>query len=582
MTAPARLPVVLFWHMHQPHYRDALTGEYVLPWTYLHAIKDYTDMAAHLEDHPAARAVFNFTPVLLEQLEELSRRIAGHLADGAPLPDPVLALLGPDAVPAEGDARLALVRACLRAQRQHLIERFPVYRELVELVQPFLAPERIAYLSDALVHDLAIWYHLAWLGETIRRTDPRVAALMSHSRGFSIAQRRQLLAIVGELIAGIIPRYRALADSGRAELSVSPYGHPILPLLLDFHAVRESVPSSTLPHHAGYPGGAERAAWHVAESLRLFEAAFGRRPAGCWPSEGAVGTEVLRLLDSFGFRWAATSSNVLRASLDAVEPALAERYEAYDRPYVVPGTQVQCWFRDDGLSDLIGFNYSTWHGDDAANDLVNRLVEIADRHNGRSDNGHSGNGHSGNDHPGHAVLIALDGENAWEHYPFNGYYFLRALYAALADHPRLELTTLGACVERGLQPQPLARVVAGSWVHGTLATWMGDPAKNAAWDLLCEAKLAFDRVIAGGTLDPVQRAAAERQLALCESSDWFWWFGDYNPADAVEQFDRLYRRQLATLYRLLGLAPPQALERPISIGHGAPEHGGVMRRAHAG
>ncbi len=44
-----RLPVVLLWHMHQPQYRDALTGQYVLPWTYLHAIKDYTDMAAHLE-----------------------------------------------------------------------------------------------------------------------------------------------------------------------------------------------------------------------------------------------------------------------------------------------------------------------------------------------------------------------------------------------------------------------------------------------------------------------------------------------------------------------------------------------------
>ena len=50
MSVPAaRLPVVVLWHMHQPQYRDALTGEYGLPWTYLHAIKDYIDMAAHLE-----------------------------------------------------------------------------------------------------------------------------------------------------------------------------------------------------------------------------------------------------------------------------------------------------------------------------------------------------------------------------------------------------------------------------------------------------------------------------------------------------------------------------------------------------
>ncbi len=64
--------------------------------------------------------------------------------------------------------------------------------------------------------------------------------------------------------------------------------------------------------------------------------------------------------------------------------------------------------------------------------------------------------------------------------------------------------------------------------------------------------------------DPAQRAAAGRQLALCESSDWFWWFGDYNPADAVSQFDRLYRRQLLALYRRLDLAPPGELAQPIS------------------
>jgi alpha-amylase/alpha-mannosidase (GH57 family) len=145
----------------------------------------------------------------------------------------------------------------------------------------------------------------------------------------------------------------------------------------------------------------------------------------------------------------------------------------------------------------------------------------------------------------------------------------------LASHPLLEMTTLSACVARGIQPAPLQQVTAGSWVHGTLATWMGDPAKNRAWDLLCDAKEAFDRA------DPSRRAAAVRQLALCESSDWFWWFGDYNPADAVSQFDRLYRRQLVNLYRLLGLAPPESLSDPISEGRGAPEHGGVMRRAHA-
>lgn len=567
MTRPERLPVVLMWHMHQPQYRDALTGQYVLPWTYLHAIKDYTDMAAHLEAHPRARAVVNFTPVLIEQLTELAHRVEAHLASGTPLPDPVLALLGPAEVPRAPLQRLEAVRACLRAHRKQMIERFGPYLELAGIAETLMTPERIGYASDQLVHDLAVWYHITWLGETVRRTDARIGALTEQGRNFTPQQRRELLALVGELLACVIPRFRRLCERGQCELSVSPYGHPILPLLLDFHAARESAPASPLPHHPAYPGGAERAAWHVAEGIRVFTEAFGVRPVGCWPSEGAVSTGALQLLDRFGFRWAASSANVLRASLDAHSAAASEDVQAYDRPYRLPGTQVSCFFREDHVSDLIGFTYATWHGDDAARNLVHELTQLARRHAGS---------------PRHAVLVALDGENAWEHYPFNGYYFLRALYEALADHPLLELTTLADCVARGLEPAPLGRIVAGSWVHGTLATWMGDPSKNAAWDLLCEAKHAFDRVIASGRLDAARQRAAERQLALCESSDWFWWFGDYNPHDAVSQFDRLYRRQLANLYRLLQLDPPANLAQPLAVGHGTPEHGGVMRRAHAG
>jgi alpha-amylase/alpha-mannosidase (GH57 family) len=566
MTFPPRLPVVLLWHMHQPQYRDALTGQYALPWTYLHAIKDYTDMAAHLEAIPAARAVVNFTPVLIEQLQEIAQRVTDHLKTGAPLPDPVLALLGPDPVPRDPAERLELLRACLRAQPKQMIERFGPYLELATIAETLATPERIAYASNQLIHDLAVWYHLAWLGETVRRADPVATALTTQGRGFTEVQRRELLTLIGEQLSLVVPRYRRLAERGQCELSVTPYGHPIVPLLIDFQSAREAVPAMPLPQHVGYAGGAGRAAWHIEEGIRVFTNAFGVRPVGCWPSEGAISRGTLELLDRSGFKWAASSTNVLRGSLSSTSPAAASDPLAYNRPYQLPGTSLNAFFRDDALSDLIGFTYATWHGDDAANHLVNEVVQLAHRYANS---------------PGHAVVIALDGENAWEHYPFNGYYFLRALYLGLVNHPLLELTTLSECLGRGLEPVPLPQVVAGSWVHGTLATWMGDSEKNRAWDLLCEAKLAFDRIMRLGTLAPAQQSAAVRQLALCESSDWFWWFGDYNPQEAVSQFDRLYRRQLVNLYRLLGLTPPEALSQPISFGRGAPEHGGVMRRANA-
>ena len=61
----AKLNLVLCWHMHQPWYRETQEGDYRLPWVYLHALKDYVDMAAHLEAHPQMRCVVNFTPVSL-------------------------------------------------------------------------------------------------------------------------------------------------------------------------------------------------------------------------------------------------------------------------------------------------------------------------------------------------------------------------------------------------------------------------------------------------------------------------------------------------------------------------------------
>ena len=80
MSEARPLDLVLVWHMHQPDYRDYSTGQFMLPWVYLHAIKDYTDMAGHLERHPGVRAVVNFAPVLLDQVEDYARRKGWDLA----------------------------------------------------------------------------------------------------------------------------------------------------------------------------------------------------------------------------------------------------------------------------------------------------------------------------------------------------------------------------------------------------------------------------------------------------------------------------------------------------------------------
>ncbi len=561
---PDRLPVVLCWHMHQPDYRGPGGREYHLPWVYLHGLKDYSDMAAHLEAQPEARAVVNFAPVLLEQIEDYSAQIHAWQASGRRIRDPLLAALAGPGLPLDASRRRELITACRKANRTHLIDRFPCLRELIDLADWFGRHHRAdIYVNDQFLADLLVWYHLAWTGEHIRDNDQRIDSLQRKGRGYSLDDRRALVDVIGEQLQALVPRYRRLADEGRVELSFSPYAHPILPLLLDIRSARESLPDSPLPELEAYPGGEERVRWHLRRGMATFEHHFGRRPAGCWPSEGALSEATLRLLEEEGVRWTASGQRVLYNSLRAyLGDSLPEHW--LTSPYRLHQGQVHCFFRDDGISDMIGFTYADWHAQDAVSNLIEHLERIADATQGR---------------PNRVLSIIMDGENAWEYYPHNASFFLPELYRRLASHSRLALTTFSQHLASLVGPTPaLDRLVAGSWVYGTLSTWIGAPDKNRAWDMLGAAKATYDRALASRTWSDAERERLEYQLATCEGSDWFWWFGDDNPAEAVNDFERLYRLQLQQLYELLGEAAPEYLSRPFTTRSGAAEHGGVMKR----
>jgi alpha-amylase/alpha-mannosidase (GH57 family) len=570
MPAARPLDLVLLWHMHQPDYRDLASGEFAQPWTYLHAIKDYTDMAAHLERHPGARAVVNFTPVLLEQLEDY----AGQFASGR-IRDPLLRLLARDeATPLDAQERALVVQQCFRVNHEKMVAPFPAYRRLHELYAPLerADPPALEYLSDRYLYDLVTWYHLGWTGETVRRSSELVPRLMTVGGSFSRAERRALFDLIGELVRSVVSRYARLAAEGRIELSTTPYHHPLAPLLIDFAVAREARHGTVLPEAQGYPGGLGRVQAQIESALASHERRFGARPQGLWPAEGGVSAAFARLAAAAGCRWIASSESVLAASLRKGGAPAQERGRWLYRPYRLEGGPLAAFFRDDRLSDAIGFDYAKWHSRDAALDFVTRLEGIGQAAEGGAP----------------VVSVILDGENCWEHYPYNGYHFLETLYGELEKHPAIRSTTFAACLAETDDParpragaETLARLAPGSWVHGDFSTWIGSRAKNHAWDLLCAAKQAFDLVAGSGRIEPARAQAALRELANCEGSDWFWWFGDYNPAHSVEVFDRLFRGSLARLYRLLELPAPAALGEPLSRGGGHPEADGTMRRAGA-
>jgi len=550
-TASERpLDVVLCWHMHQPWY---LSGdEFVEPWVYLHALKDYADMAAHLEAIPGARAVVNFVPVLLEQVDRYAQRLQAHRTGQADLLDPLLNALASEGLPTDPEQRLKLVERCFQVNEQRLLTRFPVYAELYRFAS-HASPATVRYLSDQYIFDALVWFHLAWFGEHARRSDVRVQQLMAKGRDFSGADRNLMLTLISEQIASVIPRYRRLAEQGRVELSMSPWAHPILPLLLDFAVARESQPDIALPEVASrYPSGEERARWHIRQGIATFEQHFAQRPAGCWPSEGALCNRTLALLDEAGFRWTASGGGVLHNSLAAEQRNISCAHA----PFVVNDMQLRCFFRDDGLSDLIGFTYKDWSAERAVDDLVSHLESIAQ--------------FCEHDEP--VVSIILDGENAWEHYQHNAFEFLQLLYARIVAHPRLNLTTFSDHLADHAAAEPLQGIVAGSWVYGTLSTWIGHAEKNRAWDQLAIVKNHWDARMAQSGVDADEQQALARLLGICEGSDWFWWLGDHHSREVVQRFDNLYRAHLRELYAALGVQPDAGTLVPIGHGTEGGEH----------
>ncbi|MFW2440370.1 MAG: glycoside hydrolase [Arenicellales bacterium] len=559
ITDKPPLNVVIYWHMHQPEYRDLRSGEYHLPWTYLHTIKDYVDMVAHLENNNDARAVVNFAPVLLEQIDDYAQQLQAYLHHGKSLRDPLLSALADPVLTPILENRIHIIKACLRANKERLIDRFRVYKQLAKMAKTALHKlESLPYYSEQFFADLLVWYHLAWIAETVRNTDDRIKALMKKARDFNLHDRHLLVEVIYELISGVIERYRKLAEEGRIELSMTPYAHPIVPLLIDFKSARQAIPDIKLPSMAEYPDGLERSRWHMQKGIEVFKSYFGFEPRGCWPSEGSISAEMIELSSEMGMKWLASGATVLRNSLQksSIKPDAC-----IHGPYQYRDTGVDCFFRDDGLSDLIGFKYSDWHADDAVANLVHNLESIAE---------------NCGDKPGAVVSIILDGENAWEHYPDNGYHFISTLYEKLSEHKGLKMTTYSEYLESGHARQPLPEIIAGSWVYGTFSTWIGEKDKNRAWDMLVEAKNVYDKVLAEGSLSSDELRLAEMQLATCESSDWFWWFGEYNSAESVTAFDEQYRLHLSNLYQLLNVEPPDYLAKAFSFGTGKPVVGGAM------
>jgi alpha-amylase/alpha-mannosidase (GH57 family) len=519
--------------MHQPLYKDLVTGEYRLPWTRFHALKDYYGMVKVLADFPSVHQTFNLVPSMMVQIQEYASGTAA---------DPFLDCAVKPAEDLTEAEREFVLRYFFQANAEHLIYRYPRYGELFDVWKSCGANPQVGrrHFSVQDLRDLQVLSQVAWFDEEFQAHDEDVKALIAKGRDFSLDDQAVMARKEREILGRVIPVYKEFAARGQIEISTTPFYHPILPLICDSNIAGVSHPGVSLPSRFQYP----QDALHQLKTAREYiEREFGRAPVGLWPSEGSVSDEALSLAAQAGFQWAASDNGVLARTIHQ-DGGTDVTYRSY--LWQQSGRQLRMIFRDHFLSDQVGFVYSSMRAEDAAGQFLDRIREnirpLLER--------------------GADVLvpIILDGENAWEYYDQNGRPFLRELYRRISESSDLAALTVSEALALD-PPRTLDHIHPGSWIDANFDIWIGAEEDNIAWEYLLLARRKFDEI--AHTVSEKQRALAYEELLIAEGSDWCWWYGPEHISENRIEFDELYRQHLANVYHALCLTPPEELSRPI-------------------
>ena len=506
-------------------------------------------MVRVLEEFPTVHATFNVVPSLAAQLEEYA---SGTFDE----PWFTLAFSPADKLTDEDKAEI-LVRG-FQANLDHLIGRWPRYREVFERVHSGDPALAIRSFAPRDWRDLQLLSQLAWMDEEYLATDPQVSALSKKGSDFTEADKQTLRSKQLELLGRVLPEYRRAKDAGQIEISTTPFYHPILPLLCDTDIARQANAGTPLPSPAfRHP---EDAREQLVRARAYHERLFGAPPAGLWPSEGSVSNDALSIAAELGFRWFASDEGVLGRTLnigfgrdgDGV-PSNADRLYAPLRVNLGQ-REIAGIFRDHYLSDLVGFVYSRMDAAAAAEDLYRRIRMVGELVQSRG--------------PLTLPLI-LDGENAWEYYPGNGREFLRRFYGRVSRDPEIRALTVSEALREAGEIATVKGIAPGSWINANFDVWIGHREDVAAWELLARAREFYAQQLArrgrGEASAPSeeQLSAAFEALLMAEGSDWTWWFGPEHSSANDEEFDAFFRQLLSEAYQSLGLEAPDELAEPI-------------------
>jgi alpha-amylase/alpha-mannosidase (GH57 family) len=550
-----RVHLVLLWHMHQPQYRDPETGRYVLPWTRLHALKDYYGMVEALREFPDFHATFNIVPALGIQLDEYA---SGNFNE------PWFSLAFKNADDLTREDKSEILSRAFQVNHERLMSRWLRFAELYEWSRPASGAQALVTFTARDWRDLQLLSQLAWMEESWLQKDEIISRLAAKGKDYAESDKAALKEKQQELLRLVLPAYREAASRGQIEISTTPFYHPILPLLCDSDIARVANPATPLPRRAfRHP---EDAREQLKLARQYHEKTFGGKPAGLWPSEGSVSDQSLSIAAQEGFEWFGTDEGVLGRTLNVSFfrdtngiPVNSDRLYKPWR-FQLGEKSIIGLFRDHHLSDLIGFVYGRMDPKAAAADLHSRIRALGEKVSGS--------------HP-LTLSLFLDGENAWEYFPGNGREFLREFYGRVESDPDIRALTVSEAIAAAGEIPTTTGISPASWINANFDVWIGHSEDVAAWELLWDAREAYGRALEAhekGRLGaPTETALnkAHDSLLAAEGSDWCWWFGPEHSTANDAEFDALYRKHLTAIYLALGQVAPEELAKPIKR---RPEH----------
>ncbi len=549
MAKSSQVYLNILWHQHQPWYVSPSEQYAIMPWVRLHGIKDYYDMAWLCQHYEGWKQTINLVPSLLQQIILYTE---GELTDSA------MPLSRKDPQDLTREERIEVLERFFDANTTRMIQPYSRYKELHR--KRGSSPEdSLDKFSDQDIRDLQVWFNLTWFDPIWRENkEAPLAELVNKERDFTEEEKHRVLDFQIEVMKKIIPIHREQYEQGNLELTTTPFYHPILPLLCDSNIAKVSNPHDPVPEPPyQHPEDAE---WHLQNGLKYFENLMGFKPKGMWPSEGSVSDAACALMAQEGMEYFATDEEVLFHSQAFESINLRDQTNLFRLHRLsTPHGEIDCVFRDHGLSDGIGFHYANEPAKSAAKRFIQHLKDIGNHWKG--------------DHPP-LVNVILDGENCWEFYPNDGHDFLRYMIEGIIKDKQVTPTTVPEYREL-FPPQPtLQSIFPASWIYRNFRIWIGHHEDNTAWHLLKQARDTLCEC--ENELDEEKRKEAWNMIYIAEGSDWYWWYGDEHHSAHDFLFDRLFREHLLHIYTLLERPAPEILNRPIKKPRTEEKGGGIF------